>query len=153
MPTHFIPDRNILKAGRDGVRLTRWIAPEDSICLQVKCMEVVKSSDWPGVFCTLRRVTWALVFAPSARRGFLSFLPSFLPCAFREQLATSRQHTAQHVDFVFHFSDSSVMMVVFIILTFCHSGTCRLDNTISRVFSFRLEGRKSSVLRAATEWC
>lgn len=44
------------KPGTDGVPLSRWIAPEDSICLQIKCMEIVKSSDWPGVLCTMRQV-------------------------------------------------------------------------------------------------
>ncbi|CAM9320873.1 unnamed protein product [Ectocarpus sp. 12 AP-2014] len=59
-PTHFNAHRaGIKKASRDGVPLTKWIAAEDSVCLQVKCMEIVKASDWPGVFCTMRfpRVT------------------------------------------------------------------------------------------------
>lgn len=44
----------MMKSGRDGVPLTKWIAPEDSICMQVKCMEIVKAADWPGVRCTMR---------------------------------------------------------------------------------------------------
>ncbi|CAM9475934.1 unnamed protein product [Pylaiella littoralis] len=58
-PTHFYYGGVMKKPGADGVPLSRWIAPEDSICLQIKCAEIVKSSDWPGVLCTLRfpRVT------------------------------------------------------------------------------------------------
>eukprot|EP00752_Nemacystus_decipiens_P016381 g14643.t1 len=59
-PPHFFPDKvAVKKSSRDGVPLTRWIHPEDSICLQVKCMEIVRAHDWPGIFCTMRfpRVT------------------------------------------------------------------------------------------------
>eukprot|EP00903_Cladosiphon_okamuranus_P009258 g8834.t1 len=54
-PPHFFPHAMAIKrSSRDGTPLTRWIAPEDSICLQVKCMEIVRANDWPGVFCTMR---------------------------------------------------------------------------------------------------
>eukprot|EP00904_Undaria_pinnatifida_P001070 jgi/Undpi1/10964/HiC_scaffold_30.g13265.m1 len=47
-PPHF----SFKNPGKD--ELTKWIAPEDSVCLQVKCMEIVKARDWPGIFCTMR---------------------------------------------------------------------------------------------------
>ena len=60
-----------MRSSRDGVPLTRWIAPEDSICLQVKCMEIVKANDWPGVFCTMRRASWfGLVETRRKRDGY-----------------------------------------------------------------------------------
>lgn len=41
--------------GRDGLPLTRWIDPEDSFCLEIKCMEFVKRADWPSG-CQMRCV-------------------------------------------------------------------------------------------------
>lgn len=43
-----------LRKGRDGIQVTRWIKPEDSFCLEVKCSEIVRSSDWPVIGYTMR---------------------------------------------------------------------------------------------------
>ncbi|CAM9713851.1 unnamed protein product, partial [Laminaria digitata] len=48
-PPHF----SFKNQGQD--KMTKWIAPKDSVCLQVKSMEIVKSNDWPGIFCTMRQ--------------------------------------------------------------------------------------------------
>lgn len=39
--------------GRDMMPDAVWIHPEDSFCVEIKCMELVKSVDWPGG-CTMR---------------------------------------------------------------------------------------------------
>ncbi|CAM9127479.1 unnamed protein product [Scytosiphon promiscuus] len=69
-PPHFIMDHAIMnKGGRDGVRMTKWIAPEDSICLQIKSMEVVKAVEWPGVRCTLSAWLLSVMLRVSVCRG------------------------------------------------------------------------------------